>query len=158
MSKNRLVALLALVGLAVILFLQLQTARRGEESATGVTIEDLVLEADLRNEYGRIQGEFRVKARLLNRSPERLDRVKLLIDQLANNDRYPRLLPDRRSQVRTAGPLPPGEAITVDLGTFRPFHPELDQEIVVNVLSDQAQPGSVRKLPYLSAFPPGTND
>lgn len=155
--KRRLLLAMAVTGVVAALLIYLRASQPATDTA-GVAVEEVRLESAAVRPDGRIWGEFAVSVTLRNLSATRLDEVKLLVDQLANNRTYKKLLPTRRSLVETAGPLAPGERVTVGVGPFRPFHPELDQEIVVNALSDRMQPGSVRKLPYLAVFPPGSAD
>lgn len=147
-----------LLGVALLLGFGARRSPGRLAETTGVTIERLEVQAANVNPSGRIWGEFRVAVTVRNLTGRRMEARKVVVDYLANNDRYPKLAPDRQSQVGTVPGVAPGETAAVTVGTFRTAHPELAQEVVANVLAQDGEPGAVRKKPVASVFPPGSQD
>ena len=106
------------------------------------------------NAKGKIFGSFDVSVTVINHSERDLENVKTTAKLETSNRTYPKSLNAKATKLATITTLKAGEEREVVFKGFQIDHPELVQELIINVVDH----GEIKKVRLLGAFPPGSKD
>lgn len=102
---------------------------------------------------GAIWGDFDVTVVLRNNTPGKLTGLKLMVQQVVSNNTYPTEVPRVDVSSVPVAPLTAGQTVTLIVKGFHADHPELTQEVLVNVVGAEG----AAKMPLKTAFRPGAD-
>lgn len=108
-----------------------------------------------------VHGEFAARVIIANKSKASLGGVKVTVSLVVSNHTYPQQAPTVVTQYKAIDELGPEALKVVTFAGFKPDHPELVHELVVNVSCPPNKSGvigGVGKAVVPVVFPPGARD